>query len=128
MQPSGRSEITGSFSPALWWRKVRLLWGKQAAGTRKWVTESLFSAQVAKGEITVGQAGSGRLRAEALRCLRLLVQTVGDGDALAFFVPGLVSGLGAALHAAGWLRASSAYSSYIGLAAVGIQHSCANSL
>ncbi len=41
------------------------------------------------------------MRADALRCLRLLVQAVGDGDALAFFIPGLVSGLGAALISAG---------------------------
>ena len=41
------------------------------------------------------------MRADALRCLRLLVQAVGDGDALAFFVPGLASGLGAALISAG---------------------------
>lgn len=107
---------------------MRLLWEKQAAGTWKWPTESLSSPQVAKGEIAVGQAGSGRLRVEALRCLRLLVQTVGDGDALAFFVPGLVSGLGAALHAAGWLRTSSPKFSCVNLAPVGIQHSCADSL
>ena len=41
------------------------------------------------------------VRAAALGALRSLVEAVGSGDALAFFVPGLVSGLGKALAAAG---------------------------
>ena len=41
------------------------------------------------------------MRAAALGALRLLVEAVVSGDALAFFVPGLVSGLGKALAAAG---------------------------
>ena len=48
-----------------------------------------------------GETGSKALRAAALRALRLLVAAVDDGDALAFFVPGIVSGLSKALLAAG---------------------------
>ena len=48
-----------------------------------------------------GSSGSKALRAAALRALRLLVLAVPDGDALAFFVPGIVSGTGKALAAAG---------------------------
>ena len=48
-----------------------------------------------------GATGSKSLRAAALRALRLLVGAVADGDALAFFVPGIVSGLSNALLAAG---------------------------
>lgn len=57
--------------------------------------------QVDKAEVLAGASGSGRVRVEALRCVRLLVQAVGDGTALAYFVPGLVSGMGAALATAG---------------------------
>ncbi len=52
-------------------------------------------------EIEAGATGSARLRALALGALRRLINAVGDGDALAFFVPGLTSGLGKALVAAG---------------------------
>jgi hypothetical protein len=64
-------------------------------------------SKVDKGEMSIGACGSGRIRTEALRCLRLLVQAVGDGTALAFFVPGLVSGLGATLAAAGMVPSRS---------------------
>jgi hypothetical protein len=52
-----------------------------------------------------GETGSKALRAAALQALRLLVVAVDDGDALAFFVPGIVSGLSKALLAAGATRA-----------------------
>ena len=57
--------------------------------------------QAASGETEAGSTGSAAVRAAALGALRLLVEAVGSGDALAFFVPGLVSGLGKALAAAG---------------------------
>lgn len=57
--------------------------------------------QAASGEVEGGSTGSAAVRAAALGALRLLVEAVGSGDALAFFVPGLVSGLGKALAAAG---------------------------
>ena len=58
-------------------------------------------AQAAHAEVEAGSSGSKALRAAALRALRLLVLAVPDGDALAFFVPGIVSGTGKALAAAG---------------------------
>ena len=57
--------------------------------------------QAAHGELEAGAIGSKALRAAALRALRLLVAAVDDGDALAYFVPGVVSGLSKALLAAG---------------------------
>ena len=57
--------------------------------------------QAAHGELEAGAIGSKALRAAALRALRLLVAAVDDGDALAYFVPGIVSGLSKALLAAG---------------------------
>ncbi len=68
------------------------------------------TAQAAQAEVEAGATGSKALRAAALRALRLLVGAVADGDALAFFVPGIVSGLSNALLAAG----------------MGISHQCAH--
>ena len=59
------------------------------------------TAQAAQAEVEAGATGSKALRAAALWALRLLVGAVADGDALAFFVPGIVSGLSNALLAAG---------------------------
>ncbi|GAB4823772.1 hypothetical protein N2152v2_010818 [Parachlorella kessleri] len=57
--------------------------------------------QAADGELGPGQAGSRAVRVAALRALRCLLQAVGSAQALAFFVPGIVTGLGKALAAAG---------------------------
>lgn len=57
--------------------------------------------QAATAEIEAGATGSASLRAAALGALHQLTEAVGSGDALAFFVPGLASGLGNALAAAG---------------------------
>jgi TELO2-interacting protein 1 len=52
-------------------------------------------------ELEAGSSGSKALRGTALLCLRRLIEVVGDGSALAFFVPGIVTGLGKALIVAG---------------------------
>ncbi|XP_057818002.1 uncharacterized protein LOC131031017 isoform X1 [Cryptomeria japonica] len=49
--------------------------------------------QIAEAEAKRGHLGSGKLRAEALSTLRLLISKVGSADALAFFLPGIVGGL-----------------------------------
>ena len=61
------------------------------------------TTQIAEGEAKAGHAGSKALRAAALRCLRRLIDAVGDGDALAFVLPGVASGLLRALLVAGAL-------------------------
>ncbi|XP_047979927.1 TELO2-interacting protein 1 homolog isoform X3 [Salvia hispanica] len=49
-------------------------------------------------EVTRGHRGSSRLRVEALITLRVLIAKVGSADALAFYLPGVVSQLGKVLH------------------------------
>eukprot|EP00884_Botryococcus_braunii_P020254 jgi/Botrbrau1/6912/Bobra.67_3s0030.1 len=61
---------------------------------------SLF-LRVAEEEAAAGASGSKALRAAALRALRTLITIVGDGDALAFILPGVVSRLSRALVLAG---------------------------
>lgn len=63
----------------------------------------LFSAlmKAAEGEMKAGLTGSKALSAAALRALRYLVEAVKDGDALAFVLPGLASGLAKTMVAAG---------------------------
>ncbi|KAK9820989.1 hypothetical protein WJX81_002818 [Elliptochloris bilobata] len=57
--------------------------------------------KTAEGEARAGHAGSKALRATALRSLRRLIAAVGDGDVLAFVLPGVASGLLRALLLAG---------------------------
>ncbi|XP_029124724.1 uncharacterized protein LOC109818627 isoform X2 [Cajanus cajan] len=49
-------------------------------------------------EAARGQRGSARIRIEAFKTLRVLVAKVGSADALAFFLPGIVSQLAKVLH------------------------------
>lgn len=66
--------------------------------------------QCADAEVQAGQGGSRAVRAAALAALRRLVVATGSGEALAFFVPGIVRGLGKALGAAGgWSVSSSVH-------------------
>ena len=60
---------------------------------------SLISA--AEGEVQAGLKGSKGLSAVALRALNGLIQAVGNGNALAFVLPGLASSLAKILLAAG---------------------------
>ncbi|KAL8477911.1 hypothetical protein ACS0TY_029990 [Phlomoides rotata] len=53
----------------------------------------------AYSEATRGHRGSSRIRVEALITLRMLVAKVGIADAMAFYLPGVVSQLGKVLHA-----------------------------
>ena len=57
--------------------------------------------KAAEGEMKAGLTGSKALSAAALRALRYLVEAVKDGDALAFVLPGLASGLAKTMVAAG---------------------------
>ena len=59
--------------------------------------------QIAEGEAEAGHAGSKALRTAALRSLRRLIHATGDGDVLAFVLPGVASGLLRALLVAGVL-------------------------
>ena len=64
---------------------------------------TLFSSlmKASDEEVQKGLTGSKALSAAALRAVGLLVGAVGDGDALAFVLPGLASGLVKVLLAAG---------------------------
>ncbi|KAG7670538.1 hypothetical protein Ndes2526B_g00298 [Nannochloris sp. 'desiccata'] len=60
--------------------------------------------KAAAAELEAGTSsgtGSKIIRIEALKALKLLIQTVNDADALSFFLPGLTTGLARALLAAG---------------------------
>ncbi|XP_078436931.1 ARM repeat superfamily protein [Wolffia australiana] len=54
--------------------------------------------KIAEAEAERGLRGSSKLRKEALLTLRILVAKVGMSDALAFFLPGVLSRLGKALY------------------------------
>ncbi|XP_069148470.1 uncharacterized protein [Solanum lycopersicum] len=54
--------------------------------------------KVADVEAARGQQGSASLRIEAFSTLRVLVAKVGTADALAFFLPGVVSQIGKVMH------------------------------
>lgn len=55
--------------------------------------------QAADTEAARGHRGSAKLRIEAFTTLRVLVAKVGSADALAFFLPGVVSQFAKVLHA-----------------------------
>lgn len=63
----------------------------------------VFSAllKAAEEEVQAGLTGSKALTAAALEAIRYLIKAVDSGDALAFVVPGLASGLSKILIAAG---------------------------
>ncbi|CAM0956048.1 unnamed protein product [Alopecurus aequalis] len=54
--------------------------------------------QLSEHEASRGHRGSGGVRKEALLALRVLIAKVGSADALAFFLPGIVSRLGKLLY------------------------------
>ncbi|XP_073313836.1 uncharacterized protein [Primulina huaijiensis] len=66
-----------------------------SAAVGHWLSLLLKAADV---EATRGHRGSSRLRVEALMTLRVLVAKVGTADALAFYLPGVVSQIGKVLH------------------------------
>ncbi len=58
--------------------------------------------KAAAAEVEAGSGiGSKRIRIEALKALKLLIQAVNDAEALSFFLPGLITGLARALLVAG---------------------------
>ncbi|KAK7310173.1 hypothetical protein RJT34_07504 [Clitoria ternatea] len=61
-----------------------------SAAVGHWLSLLLKTADT---EAARGQQGSARLRIEAFKTLRVLVAKVGSADALAFFLPGIVSQL-----------------------------------
>ncbi|KAL8477803.1 hypothetical protein ACS0TY_029920 [Phlomoides rotata] len=67
-----------------------------SAAVGHWLSLMLKAAD---SEATRGHRGSSRIRVEALITLRMLVAKVGIADALAFYLPGVVSQLGKVLHA-----------------------------
>ncbi|XP_028787587.1 uncharacterized protein LOC114743543 [Neltuma alba] len=68
-----------------------------SAAIGHWLSLLLKAADT---EAARGHRGSARLRTEAFRTLRLLVAKVGTADALAFFLPGVVSQFAKVLHSA----------------------------
>ncbi|CAK9165660.1 unnamed protein product [Ilex paraguariensis] len=60
-----------------------------------WLSLLLKAADI---EAARGHRGSAQLRVEAFMTLRMLVAKVGTADALAFFLPGVVSQIGKVLH------------------------------
>ncbi|XP_054809216.1 uncharacterized protein LOC129311171 isoform X3 [Prosopis cineraria] len=68
-----------------------------SAAIGHWLSLLLKAADT---EAARGHRGSARLRIEAFRTLRLLVAKVGTADALAFFLPGVVSQFAKVLHSA----------------------------
>ncbi|MED6184843.1 hypothetical protein PIB30_051341 [Stylosanthes scabra] len=68
-----------------------------SAAVGHWLSLLLKAADT---EATRGQLGSARLRIEAFKALRVLIAKVGFADALAFFLPGVVSQFAKVLHGA----------------------------
>ncbi|KAL8136555.1 hypothetical protein V2J09_002556 [Rumex salicifolius] len=66
-----------------------------SAAVGHWLSLLLNAADA---EVVKGHRGSASLRIEAFVTLRVLVAKVGTADALAFFLPGVVSQLGKVLH------------------------------
>ncbi|CAL5207919.1 unnamed protein product [Lathyrus oleraceus] len=66
-----------------------------SAAVGHWISLLLKAADT---EAARGQRGSARIRIEAFKTLRVLVAKVGSADALAFFLPGIVSNLSKVLH------------------------------
>ncbi|KAA8527184.1 hypothetical protein F0562_008587 [Nyssa sinensis] len=65
------------------------------AAVGHWLSLLLKAADV---EVARGHRGSAKLRIEAFMTLRILVSKVGTADALAFFLPGVVSQFAKVLH------------------------------
>ncbi|XP_057461310.1 uncharacterized protein LOC130751695 [Actinidia eriantha] len=66
-----------------------------AAAVGHWLSLLLKAADV---EVARGHRGSAKVRVEAFVTLRILVAKVGTADALAFFLPGVVSQFAKVLH------------------------------
>ncbi|KAK7259182.1 hypothetical protein RIF29_24782 [Crotalaria pallida] len=66
-----------------------------SAAIGHWLSLLLKAADTEAGR---GHRGSARLRTEAFKTLRVLVAKVGSADALAFFLPGVVSQFAKVLH------------------------------
>jgi len=66
-----------------------------SAAVGHWLSLLLQSSEL---EASRGHRGSGGLRKESLLALRNLIAKVGSADALAFFLPGIVSRLGKLLY------------------------------
>ncbi|XP_038690270.1 uncharacterized protein LOC119989047 [Tripterygium wilfordii] len=66
-----------------------------SAAIGHWLSLLLKTADT---EVSRGHRGSGKLRVEAFITLRVLVSKVGIADALAFFLPGVVSQFAKVLH------------------------------
>ncbi|GFZ05787.1 ARM repeat superfamily protein [Actinidia rufa] len=66
-----------------------------AAAVGHWLSLLLKAADV---EVARGHRGSAKVRVEAFMTLRILVAKVGTADALAFFLPGVVSQFAKVLH------------------------------
>lgn len=54
--------------------------------------------QIAEAEARRGHRGSGKFRTDSISTLRVLISKVGTADTLAFFLPGVVSGLAKVLR------------------------------
>ncbi|XP_071916387.1 uncharacterized protein [Coffea arabica] len=66
-----------------------------SAAVGHWLSLLLKAADV---EAARGHRGSATLRVEAFKTLRVLIAKVGNADALAFFLPGVISQIGKVLH------------------------------
>lgn len=66
------------------------------------IADNTLVCSAAEAEAAAGSQGSRAVRRQALAALECLIEVCHDyGDALAFFVPGLTTGLGKALLRAG---------------------------
>eukprot|EP00257_Ricinus_communis_P015582 XP_015573531.1 uncharacterized protein LOC8280892 isoform X1 [Ricinus communis] len=66
-----------------------------APGVGHWLSLLLKAADI---EATRGHRGNAKIRVEAFLTLRVLVSKVGTADALAFFLPGVISQFARVLH------------------------------
>ncbi|KAI5332614.1 hypothetical protein L3X38_022743 [Prunus dulcis] len=76
-----------------------------SAAVGHWLSLLLNAADT---EAARGHLGSARLRIEAFMTLRVLVAKVGTADALAFFLPGVVSQFAKVLHASKTMNSGAA--------------------